>query len=92
MITSTLTADRPRGKNQRERWYRDHARAAETLFVIELPNGALSDASIRVADTPVRLSQIKVPAVQTADGPVPVTVLPEPEADREETSPRGLDT
>jgi hypothetical protein len=53
-------------------------------------HGALSDASIRVADTPVRLSQIKVPAVQTADGPVPVTVLPEPEADREETSPEDL--
>jgi hypothetical protein len=53
-------------------------------------HGALSDASIRVADTPVQLSQIKVPAVQTADGPVPVTALPEPEADREETSLEDL--
>jgi hypothetical protein len=49
MITSTLTADRPRGKNQRERWYRDHARAAETLFVIELPNGALGKHNGAVA-------------------------------------------
>lgn len=32
---------RPRGKNQRERWYGDHARPAETLFVIVLPNGAI---------------------------------------------------
>lgn len=39
--TSTLTADRPRGKVQRERWYQGHARPAETLFVIILPNGAI---------------------------------------------------
>lgn len=35
------TTDRPRGKNQRERWYRDHARPAETLFVIVLASGSL---------------------------------------------------
>jgi hypothetical protein len=41
MITSTLTADRPRGKVQRERWYAERARPAEELFVIILPNGAI---------------------------------------------------
>lgn len=41
MTTSTLTADRPRSKNQRERWYQTHARPAETLFVVILPSGAL---------------------------------------------------
>jgi len=35
------TTDRPRGKNQRERWYRDHARPAEALFVIVLASGSL---------------------------------------------------
>lgn len=41
MTASPLTIDKPRGKNQRERWYATHARPAEILFVVELPNGAL---------------------------------------------------
>lgn len=41
MTASTLTADRPRGKVQRQRWYQRHARPAETLFVAILPNGAI---------------------------------------------------
>jgi len=41
MNASTLTTDRPRGKNQRERWYAERARPAETLFVVILPNGAI---------------------------------------------------
>jgi hypothetical protein len=38
---ATTTADKPRGKNQRERWYATHTRAGECLFVIWLPHGAL---------------------------------------------------
>lgn len=39
---ATTTTDRPRGKNQRERWYQTHTRAGEILFVIWLPHGSLA--------------------------------------------------
>lgn len=46
MATKTvLTADKPRGKNQRARWYETHARPAEELLVIELPNGRIGMAN-----------------------------------------------
>lgn len=46
MATKTaLTTDKPRGRNQRERWYQTHARPAEELLVVELPNGRIGMAN-----------------------------------------------
>jgi hypothetical protein len=39
--TSPLTATKPRGRNQRERWYQTHARPAEVLYTVILANGSL---------------------------------------------------
>lgn len=47
--TSPLTADKPRGKNRQARWYATHARPAETLFMIELPNGRMGKHNGAVA-------------------------------------------
>lgn len=42
-------ADRPRGKAARERWYDDHTRPDEALFVVELVGGSLGRMHGRVA-------------------------------------------
>lgn len=57
MITSTLTADRPRGKVQRERWYQTHTRQNEQPYAIILPAGTLAKhhGAVAVAEDPAVL-------------------------------------
>jgi len=57
---ATIDRNRPRRKNQRSRWYRDHARPNEELFVVELLNGVLgmTNGAVTVADDEAALGDL----------------------------------
>ena len=56
----TIDRNRPSGENQCERWYRNHARPNEELFVVELLNGHLgtTNGAVTVSDDEAALGDL----------------------------------